>query len=80
MSILFEFIPTIFVALAFDFILYLTGAGVLRVVSFGLLKYQIHSYGEFKSLKGKTNKGFIMPYIVGILFYVLLIVSIAWFN
>jgi len=42
MSILFEFIPSLFVALAFDFILYITG--------------------------------------VGILFYALLIASIAWLN
>ena len=80
MSIFLEFIPNLFVALAFDFILYITGAGILRLASFGLLKYQIHSYGEFKELKGKSNKDFIMPYIVGILFYALLIVSIAWIN
>ena len=80
MSILFEFIPSIFVALAFDFILYISGAGVLRIVSFGLLKYQMHSYGEFKEQKAKSNKGFIMPYIVGLLFYALLIASIAWLN
>ncbi len=80
MSILFEFIPSIFVALAFDFILYLTGAGVLRVVSFGLLKYQLYSYGEFKELKERSNKGFILQYIIGILFYALIIVAISWFN
>ncbi|MGL1956605.1 MAG: hypothetical protein OCD00_04745 [Colwellia sp.] len=80
MSILFEFIPSFFVALAFDFILYITGAGILRGISFGLLKYQIHSYSEFKKLKGKPNKNFFMAYIVGILFYVLLIVLIAWLN
>jgi hypothetical protein len=80
MSILFEFIPNLFVALAFDFILYITGAGILRAVSFGLLKYKIHSYGEFKKLKGKPNTGFILPYINGILFYALIIVLIAWLN
>ena len=80
MSILFEFIPSIFAALAFDFILYITGAGVLRFVSFGLLKYQMHSYGEFKEQKGKSNKSYIVPYIVGILFYTLIIVAIAWLN
>jgi len=44
-----EFIPNIFIALAFDFILYITGVAVLRVVSFGLFKYQLHSYNEDKS-------------------------------
>lgn len=80
MSILFEFIPSIFVALAFDFILYITGASVLRVVSFGLLKYQIYNYGEFKELKGKSNKGFLLQYIIGLSFYALIIVAIAWLN
>jgi hypothetical protein len=78
MSILLEFIPSIFVALAFDFILYITGAGVLRVISFGTLKYQIHSYGEFKEQKRKSNKGYFVPYIVGIVFYALCIATIAW--
>ncbi|MGL1956501.1 MAG: hypothetical protein OCD00_04195 [Colwellia sp.] len=80
MSIFLEFLPNLFVALAFDFILYITGAGVLRVVSFGLFKYQLHSYSEYKELKGKTNNGYLMPYIVGLLFYTLIIVSIAWLN
>lgn len=80
MSILFEFIPNLFIALAFDFILYLTGAGVLRVLSFGLFKYKLHSYREYKELKDKYNKGYLMPYIAGIFFYTLIIVSIAWLN
>ena len=80
MSILFEFIPRIFVALAFDFIVYITGAGVLRIISFGLLKYQMHSYDEFKEKKGKSNKGYVMSYIVGIVFYALIIITIAWIN
>ncbi len=80
MGVLLEFIPNLFIALAFDFILYITGASILRVVSFGLLKYQIHSYGEFKKLKVKSNKGYFMPYIVGISFYASLITLIALSN
>ena len=80
MSILFEFIPNIFVALAFDFIVYITGVSVLRIVCFGLLKYQMHSYGEFKEQKGKSNTSYILPYLVGIFFYALIIVAIAWIN
>ncbi|NQY89852.1 MAG: hypothetical protein HRT51_19335 [Colwellia sp.] len=80
MSIFLEFIPNLFLALAFDFILYITGAGVLRVISFGLFKYQLHSYSKYKEFKGKANNGYLMPYIVGILFYALIIVSIAWLN
>jgi hypothetical protein len=80
MSLFLEFIPSLFIALAFDFILYITGACVLRVISFGSFKYQLHSYNKFKELKGKSNHGYFIPYIIGILFYALLIVSIAWLN
>ena len=80
MSILVEFMPTIFVALAFDFILYLTGALVLQIISLGLLKNKIHNHSEFKTLKAKNNKGFIIPYIVGILFYIALIALVAWIS
>lgn len=78
MSIFIEFVPNLFIALAFDFILYLSGATVLRVVSFGLLKYQLHSYSEYKKLKAKSNNGYLLSYVVGILFYAVIIVLIAW--
>lgn len=80
MSLFFEFIPNIFVALAFDFILYITGVGVLRVISFGSSKHQLNSYSEYKKLKVKSNNGYLIPYIAGILFYVLIIFAIAWLN
>lgn len=80
MSAFIEFIPSLFAALAFDFILYITGASILRVVSFGSLKYQLNSYGEFKTLKVKSNKNLLMPYIVGILFYALIILSIIYLG
>jgi len=80
MSILLEFIPNLFVALAFDFVLYLTGAIVLRVISFGLLKYQLHSYSEYKALKGNTDNPFLTPYLIGIVFYALIIASLAFYN
>lgn len=80
MSIVIEVMGKIFITLAFDFILYITGIAILRVSSFGLLKYKIHSYSEYKAIKKRTNTKFIMPYIIGILFYTLVILSIAWFN
>jgi len=80
MSIFLEFIPSLFVALAFDFILYITGAGVLRVISFGSSKHKLHSYSEYKELKSKPNNSYLVPYVIGILFYALVIVSIAWIN
>ena len=80
MSIFLEFIPNLFVALAFDFILYVTGAVVLRVISFGLSKHQLYGYSEYKELKGKSNNSYLVPYVIGILFYALIIVAIAWLN
>ena len=58
MSILIEFIPNLFIALAFDFILYITGAGVLRVISMGLFKYQWTSQSllDTKQVKWKVGQ------------------------
>lgn len=80
MSIFLEFIPNLFAVLAFDFILYLTGTAVLRVISFGSSKHQLHSYSQFKELKSKPNNSYLVPYVIGILFYALVIVSIALLN
>jgi hypothetical protein len=80
MSIFIEFIPSLFVAMAFDFILYITGVSVLRVISFGSSKHKLHSYSEYKELKSSSNNCYLLPYVIGILFYALIIVSIAWFN
>jgi hypothetical protein len=65
---LLEFIPNIFVALTFDFMLYITGASILRVVTFGLLKYQLHSYSEFKRKISKSKNGYFIPYVIGMFF------------
>ncbi|WP_441003757.1 hypothetical protein [Pseudocolwellia agarivorans] len=80
MSILLEFVPTLFVALAFDFLLYKTGATLLGFASFSASKNQTLNYSEFKAAKKQSNKGYLVQYIVGILFYVLIVVSIAWLN
>ncbi|WP_426359011.1 hypothetical protein ACPUVO_01850 [Pseudocolwellia sp. HL-MZ19] len=80
MSILLEFVPSLFVALAFDFLLYKTGATLLGFASFSASKNQTLNYSEFKAAKKKSNKGYLLQYIVGILFYALIIVSIAWLN
>ncbi len=80
MSILLEFVPSLFVALAFDFLLYKTGATITGFASFSTYKNKTLSYREFKAAKKKSNKGYLVQYIVGILFYMLIIVSIAWLN
>ncbi|WP_350593779.1 MULTISPECIES: hypothetical protein [unclassified Pseudoalteromonas] len=78
MGIVLEFIPSILVALAFDFFLYLTGTVVLKIASFGLYKSKVYSYSEFKD--SKSNSSFLIQYLVGILFYALIIFLIAWLN
>jgi hypothetical protein len=80
MSLLIEFIPNLFVALAFDFILYKTGAVILKSFSAGFIKHKNLNYNEFKALKNKSNKGFFNEYVVGVLFYMVVISSIAWLN
>jgi hypothetical protein len=66
--------------LAFEFMLYTTGTCILRVVSFGLLKYQFYHYKDFRKLRENFNKNFLLQYIVGLSFYALIIITIAWFT
>ena len=75
-----EDIFVLFILVVFEFILYITGACIIRIISFGLLKYQLLSYKEFRKLRGKFNKNFFLPYIVGLSFYILLIFVIARLN
>jgi len=79
-SILLELISSLFVGFIFEFIAYVTGALILFAASLGSLRYPFHSYSQFKALKEKSHKGFITPSIIGFLFYVLLIILIAWLN
>lgn len=72
-----EDVFVLFMLLVFEFILYITGASILRIISFGLLKYQLYSYKEFR---GKFNKNFLLQYIVGLSFYVLVIIAISRLN
>lgn len=65
---------------AFEYMLYTTGACILRIISFGLLKYQIYSYREFRELKGRFSKNLLLQYIIGLSFYVLIIIVIARLN
>jgi len=76
MGILLEFITSLLVAIAFDFFLYLTGTVVLKVTSFGLYKSKVYSYSEFTV--SKLNSSFFIQYLVGVLFYVIIIVAISW--
>lgn len=75
-----EDVFVLFMLLVFEFILYITGASILRIISFGLLKYQLYSYKEFRELRGKFNKNFLLQYIVGLSFYVLVIIAISRLN
>ena len=76
MGIVLEFISSLLVAITFDFFLYLTGTLVLKIASFGQYKTKTYSYSEFKA--SKSNSSFLMQYLVGVLFYALIIVAIFW--
>jgi len=79
MGIVVEFIPSILVGLGVDFLLYLTGICILKIVSLGLYKSKFCSYAEYKELKEKSFNRTFAHYFVGFFFYAI-IFSVVWFN
>lgn len=53
-------------------------SSLLTAIAFGFYKSKIFSYREFKALK--SNKGFLKKYLDGIVFYIVIIITIVWFN
>jgi hypothetical protein len=80
MGVLFELMKVFFAAFLFEFVIYLTGAIILRIIFFGALNMPIYSFGAFKVEKNKASKGFVAPSVTGFLFYAAVIVVIAWLN
>ncbi|MFC4700351.1 hypothetical protein ACFO4O_09300 [Glaciecola siphonariae] len=80
MGILFELVNGMLLAVAFEFLMYVTGASILRVLSFGRIAFPIYGYSKFKAIKEESTKGYTAPSIVGIVFYILLIALIAILN
>ena len=78
MAIFVEFLHFLMIAALFEFTCYLTGALLLRIVTLG--RHRAPDYG-FNAFRNKQSPGwFSLPVIVGLLFYVSLIVIIAWLN
>ena len=76
-----SFVIDIFVWLLIDtilgFIFYSTGCLILKVITFGQFKME---FKDFASFKGSKSKNVNLVCILGISFYVLLIVLIAYLN
>ena len=77
MSIVIEIFTWLFIETIFGFVFYLTGCVLLKAFTFG--KFEI----EFKDLttfKGNKSRNVNLICLLGIAFYVFLLVSIATFN
>jgi hypothetical protein len=76
-----SFVIDIFVWLLIDtllgFIFYSTGGFILKVLTFGQFKIE---FKDFASFKGNKSKKINLICLLGLSFYVLLIVSVASLN
>ncbi|MEI6859052.1 MAG: hypothetical protein V5788_04595 [Shewanella sp.] len=64
----------------FSFILYTTGALVLRVVSFGWIQKPFFSPDVFSHEKKLARNDFFLAYISGFFFYLVLLALIVWLK
>lgn len=80
MSSLGEIILWLLWELIFAFVFYVTGAVILRLVSFGRIKKPIFSLSEFKVLSKDPERSFAVVYLTGGCFYAVLIALLIWQN
>ncbi len=66
--------------LLLSFILYTTGALVLRVVSFGRIKKTLFVPNVFSNEKRLAKNDFFSAYISGFFFYLILLALIVWLK
>ncbi|WP_076407467.1 hypothetical protein [Shewanella sp. UCD-KL12] len=66
--------------LLLSFILYTTGALVLRVVSFGQVKKPLFVPHVFSNEKRLAKNDFFSAYISGFFFYLILLALIVWLK
>lgn len=74
MGLIFGVIADIFACIVFEFMLYVTGSIIIRMVTFGANKAPILSYAKFKILKKLDEPGYTAAVITGMCFYVSIIV------
>lgn len=63
-----------------SFVLYTTGALVLRLVSFGRIKKPLFGPGVFSSEKRLARNDFFSAYISGFFFYLVLLALVIWLK
>jgi len=80
LSIVFEFLGWLFWDFVVAFVLYTTGVLILRVVSFGTVKRPIFSFGKFNEIKCQDSEEFGIAYVMGFIFYVLVIGLAIWLS
>ena len=64
----------------FGYLFYITGAIILRIVTFGKSKEEMHSFRSYRELKKTKLQSWSQAYLVGLLFYVALIALLILYN
>jgi len=77
MSFVIDVFVWLFIETIFGFIIYLTGCLIIKVFTFGQFKMEFKNFASFKGSKSKKVN---LVCLLGISFYVLLIVLIAYLN
>ncbi len=80
MGAVLDFFAWLFWDSIFAFIFYTTGALILRVVSFGALRKSIFSFGVFNEHRRQARNEFSLAYLVGIMFYAVIIGVLIWLR
>ena len=77
MSFVIDIFLWLFIETIFGFVFYSTGCLILKVFTFGQYKME---FKDFASFKGSKSKKVNLVCLLGISFYVLIIVLIAYLN
>lgn len=77
MSVVLEIIVWLIIETGLGFLFYSTGCLILKIFTFGQFKAELKDFASFKGSKSK--KVYVMC-LLGISFYVLLIVLMAYLN
>lgn len=64
----------------FGYLFYITGVYILKIVTFGKSKAEIHSYRSYRDLKSSKVQSSSHAYLVGLLFYLALLILIVLIN
>tara|TARA_R110001592_G_scaffold168650_7_gene404885 strand:+ start:905 stop:1168 length:264 start_codon:yes stop_codon:yes gene_type:complete len=77
MSFVIDIFVWLLIETIFGFIFYTTGGLILKILTLGQFKIEFHDFASFKKIKSKKIN---LICLVGISFYVLSIVLVAYLN